>query len=77
VTSFRSAPLQSILDSELARGNRVRDAGPWPPCPLLVLLDRPFARRHSGPGFEKLNDPHYWLASYTDPVTGEVLACGF
>jgi hypothetical protein len=80
---FRSA-LQSILQAELARGNRIRSAGPWPPtCRLLVLLDRPFRRRYAlapGVGFENLNDPHYWKAEYraeVEPGVWECLACGF
>jgi hypothetical protein len=76
--SFRSGALEAILRWELARGNKVRDQGAWPPnCPLLVMLDRPFGRRHGGAVYEALNDPHYWQASYSDPATGEVLACGF
>jgi hypothetical protein len=76
--SFASGPLQAILRAELARGNKVRDQGPWlPDCPLLVMLDRPFGRKHAGAVYEVLNDPHYWKASYRDAATGEVLACGF
>ena len=42
-----AAPLQAILEAELARGNRVLDKGAWPPhCDLLVLLARPFRKRY-------------------------------
>lgn len=79
-----SSPLQSILQAELARGNPIRSADPWPPhCCMLVLLDRPFQRKYPlAPGvtFKKVNDPYYWKAEYNFEVESgvwECLACGF
>ncbi|HBP1105790.1 hypothetical protein ACET47_08540 [Pseudomonas aeruginosa] len=77
-------PLQLILQAELGLGNRIREVSEWPPhCRKLVLLDRPFKTKHplaSGVEFEKLNDPHYWMAEYrfeVEPGVWECLACGF
>lgn len=73
--------LQSILLAELARGNKIREVGDWPPkCRLFVLLERPFKKKHAlAPGvvFEKLDDPHYWQAEYRYDDGIECLACGF
>lgn len=49
----------------------------------LVILDRPFRRRHplqSGLTFHKINERHYWKAEYRfelDAGFSECLACGF
>jgi hypothetical protein len=81
---YFQSPLQQILESELGRGNRIRSASDWPPrCVMLVLLDRPFKRRHRlapGMDFKKLDDPHYWQAEYSveiEPGKWECLACDF
>lgn len=83
-TAHFVGPLQTILQAELARGNPIRSADPWPPhCRLLVLLDRPFQRRYPLPPgvlFKKVDDPHYWKAEYSfevEPGLWECLACGF
>lgn len=83
-TAHFTGPLQLILQAELGRGNRIREASEWPPnCRMLVLLDRPFQRKHPlapGVSFEKTNDPHYWKAEYrfeVAPGVWECLACGF
>ena len=72
-------PLQAILKSELARGNRIAEVGDWPPgCDLLVILSRPFARRYMpAPGvtYRDIDDPHYWKAEYS--YERECLACQF
>ena len=72
-------PLQAILKSELARGNRIAEIGDWPPgCDLLVILSRPFARRYvlaPGVSYRALDDPHYWKAEYR--CGRECLACQF
>ncbi len=74
-----TAPLQVILDAELARGNRVLDSGEWPPlCDLFVLLARPFHKRYAlskGLVYEVIGDPHYWKAEYRHGR--ECLACAF
>ncbi len=73
--------LQSILLSELARGNRILEVGDWPPkCRLFVLLERPFKRKYAlvpGVAYVALNDPHYWQAEYRYGDGVECLACGF
>lgn len=73
--------LQSILLSELARGNRILEVGDWPPkCRLFVLLERPFKRKYAltaGIAYAALNDPHYWQAEYRYDGGIECLACGF
>jgi hypothetical protein len=74
-----AAPLQAILEAELARGNRVLYLGEWPPhCDLFVLLARPFGKRYPlRPGlvYEVIGDPHYWKAEYRHGR--ECLACAF
>ncbi|MFC5394746.1 hypothetical protein [Bosea vestrisii] len=74
-----TAPLQAILDAELARGNRVLDSGEWPPlCDLFVLLARPFHKRYplsKGLAYEVIGDPHCWKAEYRHGR--ECLACAF
>lgn len=77
------SPLQLILQEELGCGNRIREVSEWPPhCRRLVLLKRPFNRRHPlppGVEFELLNDPHHWMAEYraeVAPGIWECLACG-
>jgi hypothetical protein len=61
-----------------------REVSEWPPrCRKLVLLERPFKRKHArAPGveFEKLDDPHYWKAEYrfeVEPGVWDRLACGW
>ena len=74
-----AAPLQAILEAELARGNRVLDKGAWPPhCDLLVLLARPFRKRYplvAGLAYDVVDDPHYWKAEYRHGR--QCLACAF
>lgn len=78
-------PLQPILDAELGHGNRIREVSEWlPHCRKLVVLDRPFKRKHTlshGVEFEELNDPRYWKAEYrfeVEPGVWECIsACGF
>lgn len=79
-----AGPLQTILDAELARGNRILDVSAWPPkCRTLVLLTRPFARKYAlvpGLEFHNTDDPHYWKAEYMYPVgleQSDCLACAF
>ena len=74
-----AAPLQAILEAELACGNRVLDLGEWAPhCDLFVLLARPFGKRYPlrpGLAYEVIGDPHYWKAEYRHGR--ECLACAF
>ena len=74
-------PLQSILMSELARGNSILSVGDWPPkCRLLVNLARPFRKKYALAAdveYEAINDPHYWKAEYRYKGGLECLACGF
>lgn len=76
-----AAPLQAILDAELAAGNTVAEVSAWSPrCELLVLLRQPFARQYSpapGLSYRLLNDPHYWLAEYAYAEGRQVLGCHF
>lgn len=76
-----AAPLQSILEAEIARGNSVVEVSSWPPkCRLLVLLRRPFCMRYDTPEgveYAHVNDPHYWNSEYRLTGSEEVLACGF
>jgi len=76
-----AAPLQRILEAELARGNTIAEVSAWPPkCRLLVLLKRPFFTRYETPGeieYAKIDDPHYWRSEYRFNGGEEVLACGF
>lgn len=75
------APLQRILDAELARGNMVAEVSAWPPkCRLLVLLKHPFHTRYEVPPeieYSSLVGPHYWKSEYRFNGGEEVLACGF
>jgi hypothetical protein len=75
------APLQQILDAELARGNTVVASSPWGPgCRLLVLLKRPFGVLYptaEGVEYVHVDDPHYWKSEYRFHGGQEVLACGF
>lgn len=74
-----AAPLQAVLEAELARGNRILERGDWPPhCDLFVLLARPFRKRYplvAGLAYNVVDDPHYWKAEYRHGR--ECLACAF
>lgn len=76
-----SVPLQEILDSELANGNKVTEISSWPPkCHLLVILKKPFHKSYlPSPNVEYLvvNDIRYWKAEYRYKGGKECLACGF
>lgn len=76
-----AAPLQRILEAELARGNTIAEVSAWPPkCRLLVLLKRPFSGCYDAPGeveYAKIDDRHYWKSEYRFNDGEEVLACGF
>ena len=76
-----AAPLQRILESEVARGNTIAEVSAWPPkCRLLVLLKKPFFTRYETPGeieYASIDDRHYWKSEYRFNGGEEVLACGF
>ncbi len=61
--------LQHIVDAELKRGNRVRDAGDDYPHKgsIHVTMTQPFDKRYSSTAapFSLCNDPHYWHADYS------------
>ncbi|CAG0987815.1 hypothetical protein ARNL5_02982 [Anaerolineae bacterium] len=74
--------LRSLLEAELAAGNRVTDAdrGCFSPDAVFVLLERPFTREPTLPeGVVRVevNDPHWWRVEYRHTVTGHVIACRF
>lgn len=79
--TFNSHPLNTMLNQELALGNRVvGDFCQWGDLRMLSLqypfrsspaaLPHPLTRK-------ELNDPHYWKAEITDPTTKEMLVCRF
>ena len=74
-------PLQSILDAELARGNKVIEVADWPPkCHLLVILALPFQRSYlplEDVEYQDVNDTHYWKAEYRYRGGLQCLACKF
>jgi hypothetical protein len=76
-----AAPLQSILDAELACGNTVAEVANWPPkCELLVILRRPFHRTYlplPDVEFAEINDIHYWKSEYQYKESRQVIACKF
>ncbi|QOI99400.1 MAG: hypothetical protein HRU70_02410 [Phycisphaeraceae bacterium] len=79
---YESTALNALLAAELAAGNRVhQDGDGWGTLRRLVVLERPFLALPSPlpPGLEHhtVNDPHYWQAEVLDPMTSEMLACGF
>ncbi|MDU4962345.1 MAG: hypothetical protein E6X17_16935 [Sporomusaceae bacterium] len=79
-----TGPLKTILDSELARGNRIRETshgfGSAPEL-ILILLDKRFGATvppvDAAIVFRVVNDPHYWQAEYEDKRRKLLLACGF
>ena len=80
-TPNMAAPLQKILEAELAAGNEVKEVSSWPPkCALLVILRRPFSQayaQNSDVEFAAINDTHYWKAEYRYKGGVQTLACGF
>jgi len=76
-----AAPLRTILDAELARGNVIDEVADWPPhCELLIILRRPFATAYPlAPGmtFNAIEDRHYWKSEYHLDGGRQTLACGF
>lgn len=86
---FRHAPilatlhpsLKSILDSELAAGNEIKETGVgWgAPDGLYVRLRDPFKtkppRLPAGVKYTVLNDPHWWKADYSTKQPAHTLAC--
>ncbi len=76
-----AAPLQSILDAELARGNTVIEVVNWSPkCELLVILRRPFHHSYlplPDVEFVEINDRHYWKSEYNYQGGRQVIACSF
>lgn len=81
VTPAMAAPLQKILDAELAAGNEIKEVSSYPPkCALLVILRRPFSLAYaedSDVEFAAINDTHYWKAEYRYKGGQQTLACGF
>jgi hypothetical protein len=59
-------PLQTILDAELAAGNRIIEVTTWPPkCDLLVILARSFLTKSTltdDLSFHQIDDSHFWKA---------------
>jgi hypothetical protein len=76
-----AAPLQVILNAELAAGNEIAEASAWPPkCELLIILREPFHRPYATSGgveFVEINDGHYWKSEYRYNNGMHTLACRF
>jgi hypothetical protein len=76
-----AAPLQAIIEVELAAGNSIRETSSWPPtCELLIILRRKFRQPYSlAPAvmYRLLDDVHYWYAEYSFNAGQQTLACGF
>jgi hypothetical protein len=74
-------PLQTILEAELAAGNRIVEVTAWPPkCGLLVVLAKSFLTPptlHDDVSFHQIDDTHYWNAEYRYCGGVQVLACRF
>jgi hypothetical protein len=72
--------LQHIVDAEIKRGNRVRDAGNNYPQDgsIHVTMSERFDQRYSSAAvpFSLCNDPHYWHADYsTTEQPSHLLIC--
>ena len=76
-----AAPLQAIIETELAAGNSIRETNSWPPaCELLIILRRKFRQVYPlAPGvtYRLVDDAHYWYAEYSFNAGQQTLACGF
>lgn len=74
-------PLQTILDAELAAGNRIVEVTAWPPkCELLVILARNFLTKSTlaaDVSLHQIDDSHYWRAELRYKGGVQVLACRF
>ncbi len=81
IVPHMAAPLQGILEAELAFGNTIAQVSDWPPkCQLLVILRSPFHRDYlplHEIEFATIDDPHYWKAEYNYKEGQQTLACGF
>ena len=75
------APLQAIIEAELAAGNSIRETSSWPPtCELLIILQHQFRQPYplvAGVTYRLLDDAHYWYAEYSFNAGQQMLACGF
>jgi hypothetical protein len=77
------APLRTLVDAELAAGNRIdRMEGE---CgydgAILVLLAEPFRTKISEPSddleFREFESSSFWKAHYAHLPTAQIVACGF
>ncbi|MEM7246707.1 MAG: hypothetical protein AAF533_15255 [Acidobacteriota bacterium] len=75
-TASLSPPLRGILETELAAGNRIAES--WQGWGHVVLLERPFLRRHVVEGavvYRDVSDPRHWKAEYFDEDNEQAVAC--
>ena len=71
--------LKSILDAELAAGNRI--AATFDAWGKMVMLTEHFRVAHAIDGtrveFTEVNDPHYWKSQYSVKELDQHVACRF
>ncbi len=75
--------LRTLLDGEIAGGNRVLET--WENWPvketLIIMLEFPFLALPDalpeGVVINAIDDKRYWLAEYEDRARGHFLACQF
>jgi hypothetical protein len=70
-------PLRTLVQSELAAGNRVVDSGAFGPRYLVRLAGEFRVKHELPPGvvYREVNDPHWWKAEYVSEK--EMVVCGF
>ena len=75
------APLQAIIDAELAAGNEISEIGADGPCELLVILRGPFHKNYlplPDVEFVTINGgPQGWKAEYRYKGGLQTLAGGY
>ncbi len=75
--------LRTLLEAELAAGNRISDTHKGSPTPdaIYVALAMPFKLAPEvlprGVVFREVNDPHWWKAQYEHVPTRHLLVCHF
>lgn len=77
---FESTTLNTILNTELEKGNTIIEETNWPPrCKRLIVLANFFKEEYSFPDlqYKVINDPHYWYAEYATEDGAECLACRY
>lgn len=75
--------LYSILEREIAAGNKiVETSSGWPtPESIFVMLEKPFMTKNlklpNHIVFREVNDRQYWKAEFTSESSKHILACRY